>query len=112
MLWTADNAAICAFMNTNQEIALAIVAAFFGVGVLTLLGAYLIIGIGWQEFDTTHGDMRTRARPSGLALVLRAAARRCPVCGRGRIFKSYFTMNYACPVCNSVFWKNEGEWRW
>ena len=45
-------------MNTNQEIALAIVAAFFGVGVLTLLGAYLIIGIGWQEFDTTHGDMR------------------------------------------------------
>jgi uncharacterized protein (DUF983 family) len=110
VLWTADNAAICAFMNTNQEIALAIVAAFFGVGVLTLLGAYLIIGIGWQEFDTTHGDMRTRARPSGLVLVLRAAARKCPVCGRGRIFKSYFTMNYACPVCNSVFWKNEGEW--
>jgi hypothetical protein len=56
-------------MNTNQEIALAIVAAFFGVGVLTLIGAYLIIGIGWQEFDTTHGDMRTHARPSGLVLT-------------------------------------------
>src|SRR5260370_8797450 len=54
--------------------------------------------------------MRTLARPTGLELVLRAAERKCPVCGRGRIFKSYITMNYACPVCNSVFWKNEGEW--
>ena len=80
-------------MNTNQEIALAIVAAFLGVGMLTLIGAYLIIGIGWQEFKTIHGDPRTRARPSGFVLVLRAAARKCPVCGRGRIFKSYFTMD-------------------
>src|SRR5690242_8609876 len=97
-------------MNTNQEIAMAIVAAFFAVGVLTLIGAYLIIGIGWQEFDTIHGDTWTRARLSGLVLIWRALARKCPVCGRGRIFKSYFTMNSACPVCNSVFWKNEGEW--
>lgn len=44
-------------------------AAFFGVGVLTLFGAYLIIGIGWQEFDTIHSDTRTRARPSGLVLI-------------------------------------------
>ena len=97
-------------MNTNQEIALAIVAAFFGVGVLTLIGAYLIIGIGWQEFDTTHGDTRVRARPSGWLLIWRALAKKCPICGRGRIFKSYFSMNSACPACNSVFWKNEGEW--
>lgn len=97
-------------MNTNQEIALAIVAAFFAVGVLTLIGAYLIIGIGWQEFDTTHSDLRTHARPSGFVLIWRALARKCPICGRGRIFKSYFTMNPSCPACNSVFWKNEGEW--
>lgn len=89
-------------MNTNQEIALAIVAAFFAVGVLTLIGAYLIIGIGWQEFDTTHGDLRTHARPSGFVLIWRALARKCPICGRGRIFKSYFTMNPSCPACNSV----------
>jgi hypothetical protein len=85
---TADNSAICAFMNTNQEIALAIVAAFFAVGVLTLIGAYLIIGIGWQEFDTIHGDTRTRARPSGFVLIWRALARKCPIYGRGHIFKS------------------------
>src|ERR1700730_11923180 len=99
-------------MKTNQEIALAILAAFLVVSILTLIGAYLIIGIGWREVDAAH-ENRNRwigKRPSGWTLVGRALMWMCPVCGRGRISKSYFAMNSACPACGSVFWKNEGEW--
>jgi hypothetical protein len=95
-------------MKTNQEIALAILAAFLVVSILTLIGAYLIIGIGWREFDAAH-ENRNRwigKRPSGWTLVGRALMWMCPVCGRGRISKSYFAMNSACPACGSVFWKN------
>jgi uncharacterized protein (DUF983 family) len=99
-------------MNTNQQIALAILAAFSVLGILTLIGAYLIVSIGWQEFAETHQEEGREAaeRPSGWLLLGRALTWKCPLCGRGRISRSYFTMNSACPVCGSVFWKNEGEW--
>ncbi len=49
------------------------------------------------------------AEPSALKLVWRALARRCPACGRGAIFRSYFTMNRTCPSCHVVFWRDPGE---
>jgi hypothetical protein len=67
-------------MKTNQEIALAILAAFLIVGILTLIGAYLIIGMGWQEFDAVD-EGRNRwigERPSGWALIGRALRLKCP----------------------------------
>ncbi len=42
-------------------------------------------------------------------LVRRALARRCPACGRGAIFRSYFKMNRACPSCHVIFWQDPGE---
>jgi uncharacterized protein (DUF983 family) len=39
----------------------------------------------------------------------RALARRCPVCGRGAIFRSYFKMNRECPRCHVIFWQDPGE---
>src|SRR5215469_16144924 len=42
-------------------------------------------------------------------LIKRALRRRCPVCGRGRIFSSHFRMNRTCPRCHVVFWKDPGE---
>jgi uncharacterized protein (DUF983 family) len=42
-------------------------------------------------------------------LVRRALACRCPLCGRGALFRSHFTMNRECPNCHAVFWKDPGE---
>lgn len=33
---------------------------------------------------------------------------RCPVCGKGKLFKSWFKMNERCPVCNLKFEREEG----
>jgi uncharacterized protein (DUF983 family) len=38
----------------------------------------------------------------GLALI-------CPVCRRGRMFRSLFVMRERCPQCGVVFEKNAGE---
>src|ERR1700688_1164399 len=46
--------------------------------------------------------------PAGV-LIGRALARRCPLCGRGAIFRSHFKMNRECPNCHSIFWKDPGE---
>ena len=35
---------------------------------------------------------------------------RCPVCGRGRLFKSYFVMNRTCSVCGVGFAREHGQW--
>ena len=49
------------------------------------------------------------ALPPASTLIHRAIARKCPVCGRGDIFESHFTMNRSCPNCHVVFWKDPGE---
>lgn len=46
---------------------------------------------------------------SNVTLVRRALARRCPLCGRGAIFRSHFKMNRSCLACHAVFWKDPGE---
>jgi uncharacterized protein (DUF983 family) len=42
-------------------------------------------------------------------LIGRALRRRCPLCGQGKLFKSHFRMNRACPRCQVMFWKDSGE---
>ena len=39
-----------------------------------------------------------------LATIL---ARRCPVCGRGELFRSRFAMNELCPYCGLVFGRGQ-----
>jgi uncharacterized protein (DUF983 family) len=33
----------------------------------------------------------------------------CPACRRGRMFRSFFTMNVRCPVCGVIFERDAGE---
>jgi uncharacterized protein (DUF983 family) len=49
------------------------------------------------------------AAESASTLIKRALNCRCPVCGRGAIFRSHFKMNRECPRCHVVFWKDPGE---
>ncbi len=42
-------------------------------------------------------------------LLKRALLRRCPVCGRGAMFRSHFKINKTCSVCNITFWRDPGE---
>jgi uncharacterized protein (DUF983 family) len=98
-------------MSTNAEIALAILAAFGIVGLFTLMGAYVIIGMAWEKspLRSRRGTAR-EGQPSGRILARRALTLRCPRCGRGQIFGSRFRMNQICPVCGVTFWKAQGEW--
>jgi uncharacterized protein (DUF983 family) len=98
-------------MAPNAEVALAILGAFGVIGLLSLMGAYLIIGMAWERSPLKTGDARdSQPIPSGWRLIARAMALRCPRCGGGAIFDSPFRMRAACPACGVVFWKSEGEW--
>lgn len=43
-----------------------------------------------------------------LMCLLRALLRRCPACGGGPLFKSYFSMVDACPNCQLRLERDEG----
>ena len=98
-------------MTPNGEVALAILGAFGVIALLSLMGAYLIIGMAWEKSplrtSSTGDPKRTE---SGWRLVARAMTLRCPKCGLGPIFDSRFHMRISCPECGVVFWKSEGEW--
>ncbi len=100
-------------LTDNQTVALTIFLTITAVGVLTLIAVYLMVGMAWQDYDTSSDSAKARLaalRPSAGVLFYRAIARKCPNCGRGKVLKSYFHMNSQCSSCGSVFWKNEGEW--
>jgi uncharacterized protein (DUF983 family) len=100
-------------MKDNHAATWGILLAFLDVGFLTILGVVLIIALSWSERSTDkRSESGTVARvfPPGLTLLRRALMRRCPVCGQGRMFTSYFVMNERCSSCGAIFWKNEGEW--
>lgn len=40
----------------------------------------------------------------------RGLARRCPVCGGGRLFRRWLAMEPACPSCGFVFKRVPGQW--
>ena len=43
-------------------------------------------------------------------MLARAAIRRCPVCGQGKLFRRWFTMVERCPRCGLGFERIEGHW--
>ena len=60
-----------------------------------------------------RGTLRRPARfPEGywrLALW-RGLKLRCPVCGVGRLFRTFFTMHDQCPSCGVGFAREHGQW--
>ena len=98
-------------MSPDGEVALAILGAFGVIGLLSLMGAYLVIGMAWERSPlraNRTGDLKRSM--SGWSLIARAIALRCPKCGVGPIFDSRFCMRVFCPECGVTFWKSEGEW--
>ncbi|PYS93607.1 MAG: hypothetical protein DMF64_04200 [Acidobacteria bacterium] len=49
-----------------------------------------------------------RQKLSFLALILRCARLRCPVCGRASIGQKPFRIRHHCPACNALFQREEG----
>lgn len=41
-------------------------------------------------------------------LIARAARLRCPICGKGHIFRGWFAMNETCPDCGRPFNRGPG----
>jgi uncharacterized protein (DUF983 family) len=100
-------------MKENDAATWGILLAFLDVGFLTILGVALIIALSWSErsLDNRGASRMTGGKfPTAVTLVRRGLMRRCPVCGNGRMFRSYFAMIERCTSCGSIFWKNEGEW--
>src|SRR6516165_4183559 len=97
-------------MTPNGEVALAILGAFGVIVLLSLMGAYLIIGMAWERSPLRTGTADLKRAPSGWRLIARAMALRCPKCGVGAIFDTRFRMRVSCPACGVVFWKSAGEW--
>jgi uncharacterized protein (DUF983 family) len=100
-------------MTDNQTVALTIFLTITAVGFLTMLAVYLMVGMAWQDYNTSSDSAKPRsssARSSASVLFYRAIAWKCPNCGIGKLLKSYLHMNSKCSSCGSVFWKNEGEW--
>ena len=52
---------------------------------------------GWPE-----GYWRT--------VVWRGLRLRCPVCGQGRLFRTYFVMHESCTCCGVRFAREHGQW--
>lgn len=60
-----------------------------------------------------RGTARHRATwPEGYwkTVVWRGLRLRCPVCGQGRLFRSYFVMNESCSRCGVGFAREHGQW--
>ncbi|HVM63282.1 MAG TPA: DUF983 domain-containing protein [Acidimicrobiales bacterium] len=49
-----------------------------------------------------------RAKPG--RMVARGAVCRCPRCGRGKVFESWFKLRERCPGCGMRFEREEGFW--
>ena len=48
-------------------------------------------------------------RASLTTLLVRGMRRRCPRCGGGGIWRSWFKMKHACPTCGQVFERGESH---
>jgi uncharacterized protein (DUF983 family) len=49
-------------------------------------------------------------RLPALRMLGRALLRRCPVCGGGKVFRGYFSLEDACRSCGFAFEREEGYW--
>jgi uncharacterized protein (DUF983 family) len=92
----------------------AMVAALAVIAMMAALGVILALAMA-REDGAAAAAQRAAAghaepRVPGWTLLWRALARRCPRCGRGAVFASYFRMNSRCSECGAVFWVDQGEW--
>ncbi len=62
-----------------------------------------------DEITTTPARFR---RVSLARLTGRALLRRCPRCGGGGIWRSFFAMKHACPTCGQVLERGESSDFW
>lgn len=44
------------------------------------------------------------------SVVWRGLRLRCPVCGQGKLFRTYFRMHETCSVCGVGFAREHGQW--
>jgi uncharacterized protein (DUF983 family) len=100
-------------MNKFQMI-FAMIAALAVIATMAALGVILALAMA-REDGAEAAAQRAAAgeaapRVPGWTLFVRALGKRCPRCGRGAIFSSYFRMNPRCGECGAVFWVDEGEW--
>ena len=51
-----------------------------------------------------------RGRWSDVRAMALATAGRCPNCGRGRMFASFYRLKDTCPVCGVRFERDTGSW--
>jgi uncharacterized protein (DUF983 family) len=54
----------------------------------------------------------TAERPSFLSVTARALTLRCPRCGGGGIFRSWFHLKSECPTCGLSLERGESEDHW
>ena len=54
--------------------------------------------------------MAASAQPSPLRALLRGVRRRCPRCGGGDLFPTWFSLVERCPTCGLPFSREEGAW--
>ena len=88
--------------------ALAIIATMAALGVVLALAMAREDGAEAAAQRAAAGDAEPRV--PGWTLLRRALARRCPRCGRGAVFASYFRMSSRFSECGAVFWVDQGEW--
>lgn len=62
----------------------------------------------WRPATTRH----RAAWPEGYwrRVLWRGLRLRCPVCGQGKLFQSYFVMNDSCACCGVGFAREHGQW--
>jgi uncharacterized protein (DUF983 family) len=92
----------------------AMMAALAVIGMMAAFGVILALAMAREDGAeaaverAAQGDMEPRV--AGWTLLARAFGKRCPRCGHGAIFESYFRMNPRCGECGAVFWVDQGEW--
>jgi uncharacterized protein (DUF983 family) len=60
------------------------------------------------EVDDIDPRSATCGPPGTIRLIVRGLALRCPACGRGKVFRGWFTMNDACSCCGRAFNRGPG----
>jgi len=58
--------------------------------------------------DTPQAARSLSDVPSATRALARAAARRCPRCGQGKLFRHWLRLTPTCPRCGLTFEREEG----
>ena len=61
-----------------------------------------------EGVSTEHAATRPSKGPGGFSVFLRGATKRCPRCGSGNLFKSWFRIRERCPRCGLRLEREEG----